>query len=168
MHLVSFFVMIVLYQRIESHKPLDQEKTIKEMEDLLVSYTTEMKENNERLVRRVSRMPSKDVLKGKSELSDPIVQDENEIKKASHSSRKSALKNEATTSTEKEMEADITEEYNRYEPPAPSEEKEEVSFDSSNTARVLSLSEQGFSHREIAKKMQMGAGEVELLLKFYK
>ncbi|WP_412734111.1 DUF6115 domain-containing protein, partial [Halalkalibacterium halodurans] len=34
-------------------------------------------------------------------------------------------------------------------------------------SRVISLAKQGLSVEEIAKKLNMGKGEVELLLKFY-
>lgn len=162
LHLVSFFIMVILYQRIESQKPLDKDKTIREMEDLLVSYTSEMKENNERLVRRMTKISPETVQKR------PVDQSEkqNTLTKVVCSESK----NDGPSSQSNENSSDLPyddNEYDQYMPPTPSD-KDQVSFDSSSTANVLSLSKQGYSENEIAKRLQMGAGEVGLLLKFYK
>ncbi|WP_026689874.1 DUF6115 domain-containing protein [Alteribacter aurantiacus] len=53
-----------------------------------------------------------------------------------------------------------------YLPPSPTNNEDHV--ETSQTAQILSLSERGFKVDEIAKKMNMGKGEVELFLKFYK
>ncbi|WP_280768953.1 DUF6115 domain-containing protein [Salipaludibacillus daqingensis] len=164
LHLVSFFVIILLYQRMENQKPLDQDKTIREIEDLLVSYTSEMKENNERLVRRMKKMsptnvpqPSNDKEHEDVSLHDPKSISPN--RNSYYSDLDSIEKNEFGTEEGTD--------YDDYSPPTP-DENNNIKFDSSNTANVLSLSKQGYSQKEIAKRLQMGAGEVELLLKFYK
>ncbi|WP_416150923.1 DUF6115 domain-containing protein [Salipaludibacillus sp. HK11] len=158
LHLVSFFVMVILYQKIEQQKPVDQGKTMREMEDLLISYTSEMKENNERLVRRMTKL---------SPSSIPDTQSDEK----NHDSGELDQKNNTPSSLESIDGKGMDDEglvYPHYSPPISSGDKDEVSLNSSSTANVLSLSKQGYSVSEIAKRLQMGAGEVELLLKFYK
>lgn len=163
LHLVSFFVMIILYQKIENQKPMDKEKTIREMEDLLVSYTSEMKENNERLVRRMTKISPESIHKR------PVDQAEKQDANPAKTDYPRSINNvPSSESIEDSSELAYESEYDQYMPPTPSGNKDQVSFDSSSTANVLSLSKQGYTESEIAKKLQMGAGEVGLLLKLYK
>lgn len=56
-----------------------------------------------------------------------------------------------------------------YNPPMiPSEEKTEDQVETSLTAKILSLAEKGFAAEEIAKKLQCGKTEAELILKFHR
>jgi len=163
LHLVSFFVMIILYQRVENQKPLDKDKTIREMEDLLVSYTAEMKENNERLVRRMTKISPATLGKNSD------IQSENQNVYQANSAYPKVKKDEQTVESEEvSLDVAIDNNYDEYTPPTPSNNKDQISFASSNTAKVLSMSKQGYSENDIAKRLQMGAGEVSLLLKFYK
>lgn len=164
LHLVSFFVIVILYQRIENQKPLDKEKTVKEIEDLLLSYTAEMKENNEKLAKRISELPVAErnqVFKNEAaEDARPEGTSPAQINKEAEGKR--------TPDSVRETGSEMPEKYSRYTPPVPGMEKEEESLKPSSTSKVLSLSKQGYSKDEIAKQLEMGAGEVELLLKFYK
>ncbi|MFC0472029.1 DUF6115 domain-containing protein [Halalkalibacter kiskunsagensis] len=45
---------------------------------------------------------------------------------------------------------------------------EEDIYEQSDTAKVLSLSKKGLNAEEIAKRLHLGKGEVELMLKFYR
>ncbi|MGJ9381437.1 DUF6115 domain-containing protein [Salipaludibacillus sp. CF4.18] len=155
LHFVSFYIMILLYQRMERTKPLDKEKTMKELEDLLLSYTTEMKDNNERLARRVSKLSAN---------SSPKV---NEHRKIENIPEPITDPDQSLVNTFPDS-ADHEEDYKEYEPPLPDETSEEIALDSSTTSRVLSLYKRGNSITDIAKELRIGAGEVELLLKFYK
>ena len=161
LHFVSFYIMVILYQKIDRQKPLNQEKMHSEMEDLLLSYTTEMKENNERLARRINKLTTNPPLGQVNEsLGKEAVKPKQKDKE---SERIASEPSEYTIKAERD-----NEEYLQYEPPLPKEDTEETTIDSFSTSRILSLYQQGFSISDIAKKMHMGAGEVELLLKFYK
>lgn len=147
--------MILLYQRIERAKPLDEEKVVKEIEDLLLSYTTEMKENNERLARRISKLAV-------NSSHEKVDNHKTEAKKTERVAPPTSLVNSFLDSSSNE------ENYKEYEPPLPDENPEEMAVDSPTSSRVLSLYKQGYSATNIAKELRIGAGEVELLLKFYK
>jgi hypothetical protein len=162
LHLVSFFVMVILYQRIENQKPMDKDKTIREIEDLLVSYTSEMKENNERLVRRMTKISPSSGFKNV----DKQPETQNTHQTTPVHSKEKKKKSLPTTGVE-DVSFDLDNDYDQYKPPTPSENIKQMSFDSSNTANVLSMSKQGYSENEIAKRLQMGIGEVSLLLKFH-
>ncbi|UTR15070.1 hypothetical protein MM221_00255 [Salipaludibacillus sp. LMS25] len=166
LHLISFFIIVVLFQRLDNQKPLDKEKTLKEMEDLLISYTTEMKDNNERLARRMAHLTP-------SVKATPVTPKLSFEEKETGSSP--AFSDEVDELHGTNVKEDVNEpieeasdtKYAEYEPPLPSSEKE-VSVEPSDTSKVLSLNKQGYTEQEIAKKLDMGAGEVALLLKFYK
>ncbi|GEL06684.1 DUF6115 domain-containing protein [Salisediminibacterium halotolerans] len=156
LHLVSFFVMIILYQKIESSQPPDTGRTLKEMEDMLISYTTEIKENNEKLARRINDMDTA--------ASKPAPLTEN-LRHAQADEQKD--KRAAETAAKQDTAADA--DYSAYNPPLPEETAaQEAAFISSETSRVLSMHQQGFSEADIARQLGIGAGEVHLLLKFYK
>ena len=150
LHLVSFFFIVLLYQRQLRQEPFNKEKTLNEMEDILVSYTTEMKENNERMVRIVSRQTK-----------TPPAQ----FSKA----RETAEENtEPFPGIEEALEMKTKAgEFSQYVPPLP-DEKEAQDLSPSPASQILSLHQQGNSIKEIAQKLKLGTGEVELLLKFHK
>lgn len=161
--------MILLFQRQKEQNPVDQEKNLKEMEDLLLSYTAEMKENNERLVKMV--------------LKEKGLQRANELKQQTEQTQKSPKPSithvdvsgvESTKVTEEKNETKEEElpmlkdeeKYKDYAPPTPKEEEHDTT--PSDTSRVLSLHQQGYTVMEIAQKLNMGIAEVDLLLKFHK
>ncbi|MEK4565288.1 hypothetical protein MKX54_11490 [Alkalihalobacillus sp. FSL R5-0424] len=53
-----------------------------------------------------------------------------------------------------------------YKPLIPTEKQEDTSYQPSTQATVLNLYKQGFSPAEIAKRLHMGKGEVDLIIKF--
>ncbi|MCR6096071.1 hypothetical protein HXA31_08305 [Salipaludibacillus agaradhaerens] len=168
LHLISFFIIVVLFQRLDNQKPLDKEKTLKEMEDLLISYTTEMKDNNERLARRMAHLtpsvkappvvtPKAPFEQKEPESSQMFTEEVDELQSSINDKEDVNGQVEETSDTK----------YAEYEPPLPPSEKEDI-VEPSDTSKVLSLNKQGYTEQEIAKKLDMGAGEVALLLKFYK
>ncbi|OIJ13137.1 hypothetical protein BKP37_11560 [Anaerobacillus alkalilacustris] len=156
LHLVSFYLIIVLIQKTNSKKDLTEtnelESIKREIEDLLISYTTEMKEENEKLLSDIER---KRITKGVSELTIKS----NDYKDDLHV-------NSSAPHIQKNVLQKVIEEDDAYTPPLVS--VTEDSLEQSNTAKVLSFAKQGYTSKEIAKKLNMGDGEVELLLKFHK
>lgn len=53
-----------------------------------------------------------------------------------------------------------------YQPPIPVDEQVESSYQPSPQATIISLHKQGVSSAEIAKQLDMGKGEVDLIIKF--
>ncbi|MBU8906986.1 DUF6115 domain-containing protein [Desertibacillus haloalkaliphilus] len=165
LHFITFFWIITLMQRFNREAPSpnkNAEKVKAEIEDLLVAYTTEMKEENERLIKQFidHGQEQSQQLREDTVRHDPPQRE----RTTKQTSPLSPLSNE-------QVEFDKTEnEYDRsYQPPIPTDDdyKSDDVFEQSETAKVLSLANQGYSANEIAKKLGMGKGEVELLLKFY-
>lgn len=154
LHFVSFFALIVLVQKInvKNYKTGDEEKLKREIEDLLVAYTTEMKDENEKLVNKIIHK-RKDIEQTQTRT---IKSYEN------NQGYKNKPQDNKYIPVQKEVFDDDT-----YAPP-PTIEKTEDIIEQSSTAQILSLAKQGYSAKEIAKKLNIGDGEVELLLKFHK
>ncbi|AOM83158.1 DUF6115 domain-containing protein [Salisediminibacterium beveridgei] len=171
LHLVSIFAIVTLYQKTEAFKPMDKEQTLREMEDLLVSYTTEMKENNERIARRLSKLNLEQAkpTNFEKESRDPTEEQKQGNQHPSEKPEKDAdFVNKSSAASLKELNREQTnekDEYGGYKPPSIPDD--DVKVNTSSTSRILSMHAQGESPQEIARKLQMGAGEVELLLKFH-
>lgn len=159
LHFISFFTIIILIQKINTKHPvgqaMEQEKLKREIEDLLVAYTAEMKEENEKLVNKI-------VLKRKT----MEQEQKNTIK--TYENQRTKIKDRVVSvkplpKEQKPRYVDVEED---FMPPMIDEGEDKL--EQSSTAQVLSLSNQGLSAKEIAKRLSMGDGEVELLLKFHK
>lgn len=161
LHLITLFIIIVLMQKVNTMKPSsnagEQEKVKREIEDLLVAYTAEMKEENEKLVNKISQMrKTQEKVQLSTIRSYEKTQTKNEEKETSFNPRIRSQQNRP----------EIDENEETYAPPLIMESEDIM--EQSSTAQILSLSKQGYSPKEIAKKLNIGDGEVELLLKFHK
>ncbi|WP_062048755.1 hypothetical protein [Bacillus sp. JCM 19034] len=141
MHGFVIFWIIILIQRIRNtENRVDEMNQLKsEIEDVLVAYTTEMKEENERLIQRLRKNNEQTVtkLQQKTPHTPPIKQ---------------------------QSVNEIVEQSLEYKPPI--ELPEQETYEKSYHAKVLELFDLGHSYEEIAKTLDMGKGEVELILKF--
>jgi hypothetical protein len=160
LHLISFFLIVILVQKINGKMALaetnEQEKLKREIEDLLVAYTAEMKEENEKLVSKI-------VLKRKTSDQKQAETIKNyESQRTEVTTKKASLPPFLPRTEATRVEA-VDEE---FAPPIAVQSEDIV--EQSSTAQVLSLANQGFSAIEIAQRLGLGAGEVELLLKFRK
>ncbi|WP_221564367.1 hypothetical protein [Alkalihalobacillus sp. TS-13] len=148
-HIITLLSLIIVWKRsgVADHQDLKAAK--KEMEDILLAYTTEMKEENEAFLKELASLDNRRkteshqaVIKGdeipkekrvmNQEVSDEIILDEEEIK---------------------------------YSPPI-NEEKE--TFGASLASHIISLHNNGYSLDDIAKKVNKGKGEIELMIKFHR
>ncbi|MFA9558057.1 DUF6115 domain-containing protein [Evansella sp. AB-rgal1] len=157
LHFISFYIMILLYQRQSKQEPVKGEKVLREMEDMLVSYTTEMKENNDRIVRII--------LKERKESAYKEVPFHAKLNGENERSKDDVTEIESKGKNNIEDEDDLYTNYSNYKPFLP---KEILEPTTSDTAKVLSLHKRGLTVKEIAQKLNMGAGEVELMIKFHK
>lgn len=121
LHFITFLILILVIKKMKHSLDYEQlNKQKKEIEDLLASYTLELKEENEHFLNQLF---------------------ENEAKE----------KKEIDHDHEKEIE---------------SVPKVNDIYESSLEAKALQLHKQGYKMNEIAKKLNKGLGEIELLLKF--
>ncbi len=155
LHFVAFFIIIILAQKVNANSSIgsenDTEKLKHEIEDLLLSYTTEMKEENEKLINKLA-------MKKKT-----LDHSQRTVVTTYDRKQKEKIEKKATENRPVRQKDD---EENLYVPPQVHEQEDTV--EQSTTAQVLSLANQGYTAKEIAKKLNIGDGEVELLLKFHK
>lgn len=167
LHFITFYILIILYQRQKNIEPVDKEKILREMEDLLIAYTTEMKENNEQLAKTILREKKATPL-----LSTNIVRpltEKVEVETTMHQNTYEHKDDEQPTllAQEEKHSSDFSEEneYSNYVPPIPEDDVPPV--ETSPISQILSLHKRGLTVNEIAKQLNMGAGEVELLIKIH-
>ncbi|MBB5172049.1 DUF6115 domain-containing protein [Texcoconibacillus texcoconensis] len=191
LHLVSFFFIILFYMKLQekSQSTGEDEKTKKEIEDLLISYTREMKDNNDRFLRQLARRKEQqtreEVHKTMDKATDKTEASEgqryqNEDYERTYTPPTSPLTYSVPVGPRVESDKNLEDDqakfsqqaneenkmnYEDYQPPTP--EENGTHMESSQNAKVLALAEKGYNAKEIAQQLEMGAGEVELLLKFH-
>lgn len=165
LHLVTLFIIIVLVQRINSFKPTtnsnEQEKMKQEIEDLLIAYTAEMKEENDKLISNIiqKRKTHEKAQHKTIHTYQNVKPNVKETAKIQHEPDSKITNKIDIIRTDNQEEQDFV---------LPINFEAEDIVEKSSTAQILSLSKQGYSAKEIAKKLDIGDGEVELLLKFHK
>ncbi|WP_058307788.1 DUF6115 domain-containing protein [Gracilibacillus massiliensis] len=142
-HVITFIIIRQLKQRQDNIETIEDNVNlqVKNLEDTLAIYLIELKEENEHFMKQIERV---DVPIQMTESKHPVNE---EI----------AIKSE----TMKEKGQEVKE----YQPISPVESQEDV-VENSTTASILHLDAKGYTIDEIAKKLNKGKTEVELLLKF--
>ncbi|PWA13529.1 hypothetical protein DCC39_01155 [Pueribacillus theae] len=121
LHFITFLILILVIKKMGHSLDYDQlTKQKKEIEDLLASYTLELKEENEHFLNQLFGKKATE----KKEIDHPHEKEIESVPKLNDTS--------------------------------------EPSFE----AKALQLHEQGYQMNDIAKKLNKGLGEIELLLKF--
>jgi spermidine/putrescine-binding protein len=140
---VNLLIIVILWKKHSVSDVTDLNRARNEIEDLLLAYTTEMKEENEQLLQSLKDRSYQDVPK---QTFDNIQ----EIKDESIEYKEDSLEiNEETTNANVEIQS--TTQYKK-----------------SIREEAVSLAKQGISVEDIAKRLNKGKGEIELFLKFYK
>lgn len=132
---------IKLDQPAITKQTLDQQQ--KEIEELLAVYLLEIREENDKMIKLIDQQAK--------QKPQPNAKQE---KVVSQTPRNPVIK-----SSKQEVK------YQEYQPFMPAEE--ETVVEQSFAAQVLSLFERGDSIETIAKKLNRGKTEVELLIKFH-
>lgn len=135
LHAAAFYWIFQLKRRLSENS---------EIEGVLAVYTEEMKEENEKLIRRLQELESQNKMEEIETSGEPLVDP-------------APINHKISNSNDDEVK-------NSYIPPADSDHGKEQ-FKPSVEAQALSLSKQGLGHEEIAKKLGRGKGEIELLLR---
>lgn len=151
-HIVTFIYIKTVNNRVLSAEALTKKQTEqkKEIEELLAVYLLEIREENENLVETLNnRTNTTQEKKDKSGVGQMVESnDEN-----NHTSTRSSAEDYSTVN-----------QTTSYQPPE-IEEGEET-FEPSLQAQVLSLYKNGDNIETIARKLNCGKTEVELLVKF--
>ena len=161
LQLGGFYMIALLYMRISKFDKAEkkQQQLMKEMEDSLALYITEVKEENDRLIEQLTNlntqpsMDKKDKPSGKPEIQSsdikvttptPLFHPKPPASKVLNSYK--THQQQVHPSKEQEI---------------PVEPKEETEFE-----KVYRLRNEGYSANDIASRLGKGKTEVELILKF--
>lgn len=142
LQLVSLYLIAMLYTKLGKFNELkkQQDMMMREMEDAVGAYLVEIKDENDRLLSELSTLKSS---KNQS-TQNPDIQ--TEVEPPSKLKANRAVPMSKAVNTYKQLAANPIE-----------QSKEE---------KALELSKSGYSIDEVAKHLNMGKTEVELLLKF--
>ncbi|SFM30322.1 DUF6115 domain-containing protein [Salibacterium qingdaonense] len=154
LHALTFFVLVRFYSHVQNVKEESRQLhgMREDLEEILRQYTEEIKQENQEL---------KDSLHSYA--------DQNAGSAAAHEAPAPVEKDPQPHAFQKRAEeavehAGTKEAEDSFSPPPPPDEDQ---METSNQAKVLSLSARGYTRDEIAKELQIGKGEVDLFLKFY-
>lgn len=170
LQLLSFYFIIILNTKLARFKDLEkkQERLMREMEDTISLYLTEMKDENNRLISELQV-----VSKPQPVVIHPIEDNEKVI----HQKKQVVAEESPNALNLPEFEVEqrilvpkniVAKAYNRQQTTTNTTVKQdEVIKEDTFEKQVLQLSKQGKSVEEIAKQLQKGKTEIELLLKFH-
>ncbi|WP_018922527.1 hypothetical protein [Salsuginibacillus kocurii] len=181
LHVFSIFFIILLYKKLH-RQGVDAggERLKKEIEDLLIAHTEEMKAENEQLLNKLQTTHTEERLEDQNhrqkEAPSPDTttagskEPENKTgpakKRGKVNTFQSTLASVQANQSYKKVNNNTLEdrdEHNLYELPV-----DDVTdkVEQSTEAQVIALYEEGLPPDEIAQKLQIGKGEVDLFLKF--
>jgi hypothetical protein len=181
-----FFVIIILNSKISKFKDLElrQNQLIEEMDNTISVYLLEMKEENDRLIEelKTSKLSSSKPIpsihtqstvqketfgvekKETTQLTNTSKADEMEAPRVFVPVQRVAnayTKQKANVVVEKELDEVQAELFDKIEEPILAEK--EQTFEQ----KIVALYNEGKTIEEIAKQMQRGKTEIELLIKFH-
>ncbi|WP_261132874.1 DUF6115 domain-containing protein [Bacillus sp. Marseille-Q3570] len=148
-HVITLLSLIIIWKRSGAADHQDLKAAKKEMEDILLAYTTEMKEENEAFLKELAS------------LDDRRKTDRNQ-----RDINGDEIPREKRPMNQKASDEIIQDEEDKIYSPPINEEKE--TFGVSLGSQIISLHNNGYSLDEIAKKVNKGKGEVELMIKFHR
>lgn len=180
LQLISFYFLIILNTKLAKFKDLEKkkERLMREMDDTISVYLAEMKDENDRLIKELqsvsqSEIAASSLLQTEQYMTpqeQPTLPVVHEVKSDSSLS----LEKDARIYVPKNIVANA---YSRQQhtsskmvktaPPLKVEEQKEAEKLLTVEQQALELAKQGKSPEEIAKQLQKGKTEIELLLKFH-
>ncbi|WP_156028915.1 hypothetical protein [Sporosarcina sp. D27] len=134
-----------------------QQQLMKEMEDSLALYITEVKEENDRLIEQLSKIQQKPQNnEGKVEVEKSQISQKDEVAAASVYFNPKPPTSKVLNSYRSQQQPIVTSVTN-----SSSEPKQETEYET-----VYRLHDEGLTLNEIASQLKKGKTEVELILKF--
>jgi hypothetical protein len=160
LHGVTFLIMIYFYKRFSQYQDVDNMKrTVREVEDLFEAYLMELKDENKKFLNIVTKYGNTVIEQNK------VVETEEKLKDEKFEEDPVEPNNSNSSKVENDAPVIQNQEENQYEPE--SIELEDSVEEPSVQSTVLLLYQQGQSIEEIAKKLNKGKTEVELIIKFH-
>ncbi|KGX88610.1 hypothetical protein [Pontibacillus marinus] len=165
LHFIMLIAIVILSIRVSKTKELElkQEKVARQVEETFTAYLLEIKEENERLMNILEQNGQTDVAEKNSTGSD-VTPPEPQRESRDQEPPGPIVKKEAseapnvTSNQNKESQSsyDIPLEYDKEE-----------SYQPSVQSSVFQLYDQGYNTEQIAKRLDCGKTEVELMLKIH-
>ncbi|MFC7685391.1 hypothetical protein [Ureibacillus sp. GCM10028918] len=178
--LICFYFIVILNTRISKFKNLEirQDQLIREMDDAISLYLVEMKEENDRLISELSSIKqnefsNKEIKKQKMAMInlDDAQARSGEIQEQSSRKLDPVENNAPKVIVPKKMATDAYKQQRLASEIPPLQQVEargkDISTLPSFEQKVLNLHSHGKTVDEIAKIMQKGKTEIELLIKFH-
>lgn len=180
LQLISFYFLIILNTKLAKFKDLEkkQERLMREMDDTISVYLAEMKDENDRLIKELQNVSQSEIAASSMQQTEQYVAPKEQsplpVVHEVKSDSSLALDKDARIYVPKNIVANA---YSRQQqtgskmvqsaPPLKVEEQKEPEKLLTVEQQVLELAKQGKSPEEIAKQLQKGKTEIELLLKFH-
>ncbi|MFJ7980292.1 hypothetical protein ACIQ1D_08320 [Lysinibacillus xylanilyticus] len=188
LQLLSFYFLIILNTKLAKFKDLEkkQERLMREMDDTISIYLADMKDENDRLIQELQRV-SKFEIQNAVKQEEPIVRQKEQspslTKEESTVDGSVSLDNEPRVYVPKNIVANA---YSRQKQTGAKNDANKTEAKAAHSAQqptdatkkeeakpltieqqAVELAKQGKTAEEIAKQLQKGKTEIELLLKFH-
>ena len=159
LQLISFYFIALLYMKVSKFNSLEkkQQKLLKEMDDAIGAYLSELKEENERLIRVIDKQEENAELRVKANESNHPLDSNRQVEKKPHPI--STLNYPMKVAMKSYQSAPLSK-------LGSSAELETKVVETDDRTRAINMFDEGKTIEEIAKKLGKGKTEVELLLKF--
>ncbi|QDQ01759.1 hypothetical protein FOH38_15425 [Lysinibacillus fusiformis] len=181
LQLLSFYFIIILNTKLAKFKDLEnkQERLMREMDDTISLYLADMKDENNRLIQELQAVPKAEIKTHAVQQAEEIVQhkeqgykksqtkvEETELAATNRASEPRILvsKNIVANAYSRQQQAGVTvQTTSQAKDVTIKEELKPITVEQ----QVVQLAKQGKTAEEIAKQLQKGKTEIELLLKFH-
>ncbi|ETT85884.1 hypothetical protein MKZ08_16795 [Viridibacillus sp. FSL R5-0477] len=175
--IISFFLIIMLYTKLSRFKDIEvkQERLKDDMDNAVGAYLAEMRDENNRLIEELSNINiinkttnNEPVVQLLEEKEVPVVPEREQKQKSEEAfllSTISASKNVAAKAY-KQNQTQPQKKHQTFEAVLQTEKETVAGIEISVEDQVRELYSQGRSIEEIAKSLQKGKTEIELILKF--
>ncbi|MGE7672555.1 hypothetical protein ACQKMV_03070 [Lysinibacillus sp. NPDC094403] len=186
LQLLSFYFLIILNTKLAKFKDLEkkQERLMREMDDTISVYLADMKDENDRLIQELQRASKSETQMNAVKQGEQIIRQKEQEQLPSLTKEESPvdgsinLDNETRIYVPKNIVANAysrqqqtrakteTKMVHSAQQPTDATKKEEAK-PLTIEQQVVELAKQGKTPEEIAKQLQKGKTEIELLLKFH-
>ncbi|MCG3090075.1 DUF6115 domain-containing protein [Sporosarcina cyprini] len=152
LQLITFYFIALLFMRMAKFDKLEtkQQKLMSEMDDTIAAYLTELKDENDRLIRLLEKR-----------MVDEVELSEKEIRKVK--AQTAPAPSEMRQNQKPVIPVQVAlQSYKSYSKPSEPDNQDEED----DRTRALNLQKNGWSVEEIARELGKGKTEIELILKF--
>ncbi|MFJ8519366.1 hypothetical protein [Lysinibacillus xylanilyticus] len=192
LQLLSFYFLIILNTKLAKFKDLEkkQERLMREMDDTISLYLADMKDENDRLIQELQRV-SKSEIQNAVKQEEPIVRQKEQEQEQPPSLTKEESTGDGSVSLDNEPRVYVPKNivanaYSRQQQTGAKNDANKTEAKVAQSAQqptdatkkeeakpltieqqAIELAKQGKTAEEIAKQLQKGKTEIELLLKFH-